>query len=99
MTIRVLLNGPSVTFLALAWAVFGSGCTFYTACPPADNNMGTAGAAGTQGGGAGNGTGGGDVVPTGEWINASGNLAGIPSECGNMSGVAAKPDEDMLIAS
>ena len=95
MTKRAPLQGPSVIFLALSWAVFGTGCTFYTACPPPDGNMG---AAGNQGGGAGNGAGGGGEVPDGEWINVSGNLAGIPSECGNMSALAAKPDEDLLIA-
>jgi hypothetical protein len=36
--------------------------------------------------------------PQGSWINATGNLAGLDSECGNMSSVTAKPDEDMLIA-
>jgi photosystem II stability/assembly factor-like uncharacterized protein len=37
-------------------------------------------------------------TPTGQWSNASGNLAGLGSECGNMSNLSVKPDEDMLIA-
>jgi photosystem II stability/assembly factor-like uncharacterized protein len=38
------------------------------------------------------------VTPTGSWTSASGNLAGLGSECGNMSNLSSKPDEDMLIA-
>jgi photosystem II stability/assembly factor-like uncharacterized protein len=36
--------------------------------------------------------------PTGQWVNATGNLAGLGSECGNLSNLSSKPDEDMLIA-
>jgi BNR/Asp-box repeat len=36
---------------------------------------------------------------TGSWVNATEGLVDLPSECGNMSLVAARPDEDMLIAS
>lgn len=36
--------------------------------------------------------------PVGEWVNATGNLAGMESECGDLSGLSAKPDEDLLIA-
>jgi photosystem II stability/assembly factor-like uncharacterized protein len=32
------------------------------------------------------------------WAPATGNLVGLPSECGNMSYVTARPDRDMLIA-
>jgi len=32
------------------------------------------------------------------WVNITSNLAGLDSECGNMTNVTAKPDEDMLIA-
>jgi hypothetical protein len=41
-----------------------------------------------------------DVTPLtqGTWRNVTGNLAGMESECGNMSSVTAKPDEDLLIA-
>ena len=35
---------------------------------------------------------------TGEWVNVTGNLAGVSSECGNLGIVIAKPDEDMLLA-
>jgi hypothetical protein len=37
-------------------------------------------------------------APAGHWTNATGNLAGLGSECGNMSNLSSKPDEDMLIA-
>jgi hypothetical protein len=41
---------------------------------------------------------GGDSNPSGDWQNVTANLAGMDSECGNMSFLSAKPDEDMLIA-
>lgn len=34
----------------------------------------------------------------GPWVNATGNLADMPSECGNTPLVSAKPDEDLVIA-
>jgi photosystem II stability/assembly factor-like uncharacterized protein len=34
----------------------------------------------------------------GSWKNVTANLAGLPSSCGNLSYLSAKPDEDMLIA-
>jgi hypothetical protein len=37
-------------------------------------------------------------APTGTWANNTGNLANMPSQCGNMSHLGAKPDEDLLIA-
>jgi hypothetical protein len=36
--------------------------------------------------------------PVAGWVNVTGNLANMPSECGNMSFMSAKPDEDMLVA-
>src|SRR5699024_4055646 len=95
--------------LALAGVVH-SGCTFYTACPtPAPEaaagskarGIGTGGSNGT-GGGNGNGNGGTSITtggnePTGEWVNETFNLAALASECGNVSFLSAKPDEDMLI--
>ena len=80
----------------------GSGCTFYTSCPPAGNNNGN-GSAGSDGtGGSGNpGTGGGQSggppLLEGEWVNVTSNLAGLSSECGNLSHGTAKPDEDLII--
>ncbi len=43
---------------------------------------------------------GGEVPPTpaGQWANETSNLAGLGSECGNLSTLSSKPDEDMLIA-
>jgi hypothetical protein len=59
---------------------------------------GNAGAGGAGAGGAGTGGAGtGGAMPTGMWENATGNLAGMDSECGNLSWLAAKPDEDMLV--
>lgn len=62
------------------------------------NNPG--GAGGTSGTGGPPGTGGGVMpgpAPKGAWVPVTGNLAGLPSECGNLGYVSAKPDEDMLI--
>jgi hypothetical protein len=36
--------------------------------------------------------------PAGSWVNVTANLAGMPSECGNMSSVFVKPDENLVIA-
>jgi photosystem II stability/assembly factor-like uncharacterized protein len=38
-----------------------------------------------------------DGGPVSGWINATANLANMPSECGNLQLVSAKPDMDMLI--
>lgn len=38
------------------------------------------------------------MVVSGSWTNTTSNLAGVQSECGNLSFVSAKPDEDLLIA-
>jgi photosystem II stability/assembly factor-like uncharacterized protein len=35
--------------------------------------------------------------PGGDWKNVTANLAGMASECGNISCLSAKPDEDLLI--
>ncbi len=37
-------------------------------------------------------------TPTGQWTIVTSNLAGLGSECGNMSNLSSKPDEDLLIA-
>ena len=34
----------------------------------------------------------------GNWVNVTSNLAGMASECGNMTYVSAKPGEDLMIA-
>jgi photosystem II stability/assembly factor-like uncharacterized protein len=62
-------------------------------------DMGTGGA-GPEAGGSPSGTGGGGTIPepTGSWENVTSNLAGIPSECGTLCYVLAKPDEDLLFA-
>jgi hypothetical protein len=38
------------------------------------------------------------TATTGTWVPATANLAGLASECGNMSLVSATPDRDMVIA-
>ncbi len=45
-----------------------------------------------------NDAGGLHAKPTGQWVSATSNLAGLGSECGNLSNLSSKPDEDMLIA-
>jgi hypothetical protein len=95
-----------VLWFAVPLALLQASCTFYTSCPCAEEdgngNGGTGGTgAGTGGaGGGGSGTGGSVTgpIPTGEWVNVTSNLSGIESTCGNLSHVAVKPDEDMLIA-
>src|SRR5262245_46519918 len=88
-----------------------SGCTFYTACPTDNGNNDPNNQTNAMGGSAGsNGSGGsgttgasgpiseGGEAPMGEWVNVTSDLAGVDSECGNMSLIVAKPDEDFLIA-
>jgi len=41
---------------------------------------------------------GSDAGFSGQWVNATSNLASMTSECGNMSFLSARPDSDMLIA-
>jgi photosystem II stability/assembly factor-like uncharacterized protein len=54
----------------------------------------TTGAGGTPSVGDAGGSGG---APTGTWVNVTTNLAGLESECGNVSTVAVKPDEDLVL--
>ena len=86
-----------------------AGCKFYTGCPGVDGNgnppASTGGASGGQGpsnGGSGAsaaaGAGGSYPIPDGSWVSVTSNLAGLESECGNLSFVSAKPDEDVLLA-
>lgn len=70
----------------------------------ATSNGGTTGEAGAGNGDTGGsaGTGGssisfGGADPSGEWLNETFNLAGLVSECGNLSFMSAKPDEDLVI--
>lgn len=86
------------------------GCTIVTSQPGANcNPTGSGGsAAGTGLGGAsasggsmnpnGGDAGAGDPTPTGKWVNVTSNLANMPSSCGALGLVSAKPDEDLLIA-
>jgi hypothetical protein len=59
--------------------------------PPADG--------GTSSGGSSSGAISSDAaIPSGSWKSATGNLANLPSECGNLAGLFVKPDEDMVLA-
>ena len=66
-------------------------------------NTGGAGGAGNAGSSGGNSVGGNagspmnDPIPTGTWQNATSNLAGLVSECGNIQLVSVKEDENLLI--
>lgn len=57
-----------------------------------------AGTGGATGAGGAGGVGQGGAGPHGPWIDVTGNLAGMDSDCGNMADLSAKSDEDMLIA-
>jgi len=65
-------------------------------------DSGIVGSSGTSGNGTGaTGPDGAilpDAGPHGSWINSTGTLANMPSDCGNMASLGAKPDEDLLIA-
>jgi hypothetical protein len=83
----------------------GAGQTGDTGGAPANHGGGspaggadTAGAGGTVvQGGAPNVDYGNAPVPPAQWTNVTGKLAGMQSECGNMSGVFPSPFEDMLV--
>src|SRR6188508_181065 len=81
------------SFLAVSFTVLQLGCTFYTGPP-----------SGGPGGPPSNGADGTDEIdfdggpePEGGWVNVTNNLATLASGCGNVSLLAAKPDEDLLI--
>lgn len=73
----------------------GSGGT-----PPSTGgtNSGGTNTGGANTGGKSSGGAGGGSTPTGGWTNVTANLANMDSECGNLSHLSAKPDEDVLIA-
>jgi hypothetical protein len=91
----------------------GRGGAVATAGEDGNGDGGTAGSSSGDGGkgdgGKGNASGGkagassagsGNVVPgnpDGTWTNVTSNLAGTPSDCGTISYVAAKPDENLVI--
>jgi photosystem II stability/assembly factor-like uncharacterized protein len=60
---------------------------------PEGGTGGTSGSAGTSNPGLGDA-----APPSGTWANVTSNLAGLQSECGTLTLVVAKPDEDLLIA-
>lgn len=65
-----------------------AGCTLYEACPTT---------ASVQAAG-GNSVVDSNVPPQGEWLPATRNLAGMDSECGNLSFVSSDPNQHRLIA-
>lgn len=88
-------------YLCIVLAAFASGCTFYTSCPTGSSGTPAGGSGGTPTGGS---SGTPDSVvkgpaPTAAWVNVTGTLATIPSECGNLATLASKPGEDRLIVS
>ena len=38
------------------------------------------------------------ITPTVSWTNATGNLTGLPTECGEVTLVSSEPDQDVVIA-
>jgi hypothetical protein len=88
----------SLCLLLLAGSL---GCAISTGGEPIPGYMGgTSGGGDPGGGGSGPiGAGGvGGLIPTGmAWVAAATNLAGLDSECGNISYASARPDRDMLI--
>jgi len=88
---------------AMALVVLG-GCTIYTACPtdqapppPPANTGGSSNGGTTNLGGEGGSDTGGLAEPTGTWKNETYDLVDFDSECGNVSYLSARPDEDELI--
>lgn len=72
-------------------ASLASGCTFYTACPDQQPPPPNTGGSGNTGGSNGGGT-SGSGEPLIPWVNATSNLAGLDSACGNLTMVVAKSD-------
>jgi photosystem II stability/assembly factor-like uncharacterized protein len=80
--------------------VFGSGCTFYTACPTGGTASTGASGGSANGGGAGSGpspilT---DPAPAGDWKNVTPDLTMIMETCGPLFSLTSKPSEDLVIA-
>jgi hypothetical protein len=75
------------------------GCAFSTGGDPLPGYGGAGGSGGQTSGGMGSGGAGvGGAIPTGAaWVPAATNLAGLDSECGNVSWMVSRPDRDMLI--
>jgi photosystem II stability/assembly factor-like uncharacterized protein len=78
--------------------VGGPGCTWTFPGNVPDGGAGGPGSGGSNGGNNPGGAPPGGLLPNEEWTNATANLAGMDSECGNLTLVASRPDQDMLIA-
>lgn len=72
--------------------------TFAFGCVIPIQSLGTSADAGSAIGDGSSGGGPDVAIPVGNWMNATANLANMTSECGNLSFLSAKPDEDLLIA-
>src|SRR5258708_24562712 len=82
---------------ALLLLTFGFGCA--VASVPIDSGtMMNGPSGGSTTGGSGGGGGSGPPIPDGPWINSTANLANLDSICGALRWMAAKPDEDKLVA-
>src|SRR5947207_10261782 len=85
----------------LMWAALAaSACSMI---PPANPDGGVIpGSGGGQGGSQGSGGSGPmglpDLIASPQYANVTGNLANLASDCGTLTMVTPKPDEDMLIA-
>jgi hypothetical protein len=103
----------SLSFLGIVAAYSFTGCVVASCPPDACHPVANGGTGGTSGkggasgdtgntgntGNAGSGAGGSTDAgppPPGEWVHVTNNLTGMSTDCG-ISGVWAKPDEDMLI--
>jgi photosystem II stability/assembly factor-like uncharacterized protein len=73
----------------------GPACVIPLSSPVGTGDAGAPNASATNGNDSGAD---GASGPSGMWINATANLANMPSQCGNLVSVFAKPDEDLVIA-
>lgn len=105
-----LFAGGAVTAASATGCV--AACPPDVICVPGDATGGAGGTAGSDGSVGGGGSDGGGsggespsgsggtgepTYPTGEWQNVTSNLVGLDSECGNVSALGVKPDEDLLL--
>ena len=82
-------NGPQASLAALVFLACTASCVIPLSSPQPSG--------GTQDASAGGGADEG-APPSGSWSDVTNNLLNMPSQCGNMAYVSAKPDEDLLIA-
>jgi photosystem II stability/assembly factor-like uncharacterized protein len=79
---------------ALGLALAASGCMWSSGGDPIEGSTG--GGPGGSGGSGGPGPVGGNPQLNTPWTNITGNLAGLASECGNLSFLSSRPGVDTL---